>query len=114
MGRNGILKQLLDKIGLRRLIEDCEALPTQNFNRTHRVTTLLESFMTSIWCGVNRFIHTKVTRSDRALAKIFGWKVTPRQNDVLKLKISLIKKRRKWFAALWAYPIDLSQKTPIT
>ena len=31
-------------------------------------------------------------------------------NDTLKLKISLIKKRRKWFAGLWDYPIDLSQK----
>jgi hypothetical protein len=30
--------------------------------------------------------------------------------DVLKLKIALIKKRRKWFAGLWDYPIDLSMK----
>ncbi len=36
-----------------------------------------------------------------------------KQNDVLKLKISLVKKRRKWFASLWDYPIDLSQKISI-
>jgi Transposase DDE domain group 1 len=33
-------------------------------------------------------------------------------NDTLKLKISLIKKRRKWFESLWDYPIDLSMKIP--
>lgn len=74
------LKQMLDKIGLRQLIENCEALPTQNSNRAHQVATLLESFMTSIWCGANRFLHTEVTRSDRALAKIFDWKTTPGQD----------------------------------
>lgn len=30
--------------------------------------------------------------------------------DMLKLKIALTKKRRKWFAGLWDYPIDLSIK----
>ncbi|KXK42209.1 MAG: hypothetical protein UZ11_BCD004001451, partial [Bacteroidetes bacterium OLB11] len=30
--------------------------------------------------------------------------------DTLKLKIALTKKRRKWFAGIWDYPIDLSQK----
>jgi len=28
--------------------------------------------------------------------------------DTLKLKIALTKKRRKWFAGLWDYPLDLS------
>jgi hypothetical protein len=31
----------------------------------------------------------------------------------IKLKIALTKKRRKWFASLWDFPIDLSQKIPI-
>lgn len=34
-------------------------------------------------------------------------------DDTLKLKIALIKKPRKWFAGLWDYPIDLTQKIPI-
>jgi len=36
--------------------------------------TILEAFICSIWCGANRFLHTEVTRSDRALADIFVWK----------------------------------------
>ncbi|MCC7055955.1 MAG: transposase, partial [Chitinophagales bacterium] len=34
-------------------------------------------------------------------------------NGILKLKIALTKKRRKWFAALWDYPIDFNPKNPI-
>lgn len=30
--------------------------------------------------------------------------------NTLKLKIALTKKRRKWFAGIWDYPIDLSRK----
>jgi hypothetical protein len=30
--------------------------------------------------------------------------------DTLKLKIALTKKRRKWFAGIWNYPIDTNQK----
>lgn len=33
-------------------------------------------------------------------------------NGTLKLKISLIKKRRKWFDSLWDYPINLSAQIP--
>ena len=33
--------------------------------------------------------------------------------DKIKLKIALTKKRRKWFASLWDFPIDLSHKIPI-
>lgn len=31
-------------------------------------------------CGVNRFIHTEVTRHHKAIANIFGWKRTPTQD----------------------------------
>jgi hypothetical protein len=40
----------------------------------------LESFITSIWCGANRFLHTEITRSDRALGKIFDWEKVPGQD----------------------------------
>jgi len=65
------LKQMLDKIHFKEHILSCENLPTQNSNRGHKIDTLLESFITSIWCGANRFLHTEVTRSDKVLAKIF-------------------------------------------
>lgn len=74
------LKQMIDKIGFRDVIESCQFLPTQNSNRGHSVKTLLESFIVSVWCGANRFLHTEVTRSDRALSKIFEWKNVPGQD----------------------------------
>lgn len=74
------LKQMLDKIGFRELITDCPFLPTNTSNHSHKKEVLLESFITSIWCGANRFLHTEVTRSDKALSKIFGWERTPGQD----------------------------------
>jgi hypothetical protein len=74
------LKQMLDKIHFKEHILSCENLPTQNSNRGHKIDTLLESFITSIWCGANRFLHTEVTRSDKVLAKIFDWETVPGQD----------------------------------
>lgn len=33
-----------------------------------------------------------------------------KENNTMKLKIALVKKRRKWFESLWDYPLDLSMK----
>ena len=77
------LKQMLDKIGFKEQVFSCHSLPTQNSNRAYDVGVILESFITSIWCGANRFLHTEVTRADKALGHIFGWKHTPAQ-DVYK------------------------------
>jgi hypothetical protein len=74
------LKQMLTKMNFREHVDSCTVLPTQNSNRGHAVTTLLESFITSVWCGANRFLHTEVTRADHALAKIFDWTTTPGQD----------------------------------
>lgn len=74
------LKQMLDKIGFRDHIKNCEALPQQHSNRGYGVPVILESFITSVWCGATRFLHTEVTRSDRALAKIFDWGALPGQD----------------------------------
>lgn len=40
----------------------------------------MESFITSIWCGANRFLHTEITRADKALGEIFGWEKAPAQD----------------------------------
>lgn len=74
------MKQMLDKIDFRSQIKSCPHLPTQNSNRAHDIEVLLESFITSIWCGANRFMHTEITRSDHALAQIFDWKTVPGQD----------------------------------
>ena len=74
------LKQMMDKMGFRTHLDSCSDLPAQNSNRGYKVSTILESFITSVWCGANRFLHTGITRSDNALGKIFDWKQTPGQD----------------------------------
>jgi hypothetical protein len=74
------LKQMLQKIGFREQIASCEDLPQPGSNRGHKVTTVIEAFVTSIWCGANRFLHTEVTRHDIALGKIFDWEEIPAQD----------------------------------
>ncbi len=71
---------MLQKIKFRELIEDNLDLPVPGSNRGYQASTIIESFITSIWCGANRFMHTEVTRHDAALGKIFGWKHTPGQD----------------------------------
>jgi hypothetical protein len=74
------LKQMLHKIGFREQISKCEDLPQPKSNRGHKVTTILEAFITSIWCGANRFMHTEVTRHDVALGRMFDWESVPAQD----------------------------------
>lgn len=74
------LKQMLQKTGFRELVEKNTDLPQSGSNRGYKTSTIVEGFITSIWCGANRFLHTEVTRHDAALGKIFGWQNTPGQD----------------------------------
>jgi Transposase DDE domain group 1 len=74
------LKQMLDKIGFKKLIEANQDLPVSGSNRGYKTSTIIEGFVASIWCGANRFLHTEVTRHDAALGKIFGWSKAPGQD----------------------------------
>jgi hypothetical protein len=74
------LKQMLDKIGFREQIKNCDSLPASQSNNSYKKEVLLESFIASIWCGANRFLHTEITRSDSVLGKIFDWKKVPGQD----------------------------------
>jgi hypothetical protein len=74
------MRQMLDKIGFRKVVTAQEDLPVSGSNRGYSSTTIVEAFLVSIWCGANRFLHTEVTRHDAALSKIFNWKRTPGQD----------------------------------
>jgi len=74
------LKQMLEKTGFRELVEKNTDLPQPGSNRGYKTATIIEGFITSIWCGANRFLHTEVTRHDVALGKIFDWQSTPGQD----------------------------------
>jgi len=79
-GGMAFLKQFLDKMGFAGQVLACDALPQPGSNRGHPLTLLLETFVCSVWCGATKFIHTEQTRSDRALAGIFGWQKVPAQD----------------------------------
>ncbi len=74
------LRQMLKKIGFRELVENNVDLPVSGSNRGYKTSTIVEGFITSIWCGANRFLHTEVTRHDATLGKIFNWKNIPGQD----------------------------------
>lgn len=75
-----LLKQMLQKIGLKQVISACPDLPQPKSNRGYDPSTIIESFLVSIWSGANRFLHTEVTRHDKTLGDIFNWKKTPGQD----------------------------------
>lgn len=74
------LKQMLEKTAFRELIRKNPDLPQSGSNRGYNTAVIIEAFITSIWCGANRFLHTEVTRNDAALAQIFNWQKAPGQD----------------------------------
>jgi len=66
-----LLKRMIDKIGFEKVLLD---LPKPGSNRGYLPTQLVISFLVSVWCGANRFLHTEVTRQDEVIKRIFGWK----------------------------------------
>lgn len=52
-------------------------LPEQGSNRAYSPEQLIIQFMTSLWCGANRYVHLDISRFDKSIQKIFGWKRMP-------------------------------------
>ena len=67
------LKKMLDKMDFRSKILDCPDMPQPGSNRGYKPYEVMESFIASVWCGANKFLHTEVTRQDKTLSKIFDW-----------------------------------------
>ena len=78
-----LLKKMLDNTDFKNQIENLATLPQPKSNNSYKPYTIIESFITSVWCGANRFLHTEVTRHDKVLTDIFGWNRAPGQ-DVYK------------------------------
>jgi len=79
----GFMRNMMLKMGVRDQLSTFDFIPQPGSNRGYPSNDIIESFMVSIWCGANRFLHTEVTRHDKALIKIFGWKTAP-GNDTFK------------------------------
>ena len=82
-GGMALLKNMLEQINFREVVDQCSSLPQPGSNRGYSPANILEAFLVSVWCGANRFLHTEVTRHDKALTQIFGWKQAP-GNDTYK------------------------------
>lgn len=67
-----MLKKMLDKMDFDSCLEGLN-LPVQGSNRGYSSHQLIKQFMTSVWCGANKFEHTEVTRQDEVIRQFWGF-----------------------------------------
>lgn len=68
-----LLRKMLDRMGFERELSRLN-LPAQGSNRGYPPQQLLLNFIVGVWSGASRFEHLEVTRQDKVLQQIFGWK----------------------------------------
>ncbi|MGB9774863.1 MAG: IS1380 family transposase [Bacteroidota bacterium] len=68
-----LMKQLIDRSGINGALQEV-GLPEQRSNRGYSPIQLINNFWVSVWSGANRFEHLEVTRQDKVIQNIFGWK----------------------------------------
>jgi hypothetical protein len=71
-GGIALMKKMLDRCGIEDLISAL-GFPAPGSNRGYKADQIIKSFLVSVWCGANRFLHTEVTRQDAVIRQIFGW-----------------------------------------
>lgn len=72
-GGMALLKKMLERAGWHEMLAALN-IPKPGSNRGYSPAQIITSFMVSIWCGANRFLHTEVTRHDAVIGSIFDWK----------------------------------------
>lgn len=68
-----LLIKMLEKMQFDAFL-DTLPLPCQGSNRGYNPKQLIKQFMTSIWCGANKFEHTEVTRQDEVIRRFWGFR----------------------------------------
>jgi hypothetical protein len=68
-----LMKKFLEKMKIMDQLEVLE-LPKQKSNRGYNPIQLIINFWVSIWCGASKFEHLEITRHDKIIQNIFGWK----------------------------------------
>jgi hypothetical protein len=68
-----LMKKLIERTGINDALEGID-MPRQGSNRGFNPIQLINSFWVSVWCGANRYEHLEVTRQDRVIQQMFGWK----------------------------------------
>ena len=71
-----LLKKMLNFISIDEVLAGLP-LPRQGSNRGYSPTQLIKTFWISVWSGANKFEHLEVTRHDKVIQDIFGWKRMP-------------------------------------
>ena len=71
-GGMALMKKMLDHCDIDSMFSTL-GLPGPGSNRGYKPEDIIKSFLVSVWCGANRFMHTEVTRQDAVIRKIFGW-----------------------------------------
>jgi hypothetical protein len=75
-GGISILKKLIDQSGFGSYLESLP-LPEQGSNRGYSPVQLFLQFMSGVWCGADRYAHLDITRLDRSLQQLYGWRKMP-------------------------------------
>jgi hypothetical protein len=68
-----LMKQLIEKTKINEILAGLP-LPSQGSNRGYNPIQLINNFWISIWSGASRFEHLEVTRMDKVIQRMFGWK----------------------------------------
>jgi len=72
-GGMALMKKMLDQSKIDDLIKSM-GFSEPGSNSGYRAEQIIKSFLVSVWCGANRFLHTEVTRHDDVIRRIYGWK----------------------------------------
>ena len=67
-----LLKKMLDKINFDSILQEL-GLPESGSNRGYSSNQLVKQFITSVWCGANKFEQTEVTRQDEVIRQFWGF-----------------------------------------
>lgn len=67
-----LMKKMLDKMDFDGIIKEL-SLPEPGSYRGYSANQLVKQFITSIWCGANKFEHTEVTRQDEVVRQFWGF-----------------------------------------
>ncbi len=76
-GGMSLMKNFLDRLSFRQVINDCPYLPRGQSNRSYKPYEIIESFIVNVWLGATKFYHTQIGRFDYPLTTIFQWRYHP-------------------------------------
>ena len=71
-----LMKEVLDKTGIREKITDLN-LPQSKSNNSIDSLTIVESFFASVWIGATAFSQTAIIKLDSTVKEVFGWARIP-------------------------------------